>query len=168
MKRLNKAHPRLGWFLLFAILATAVIIFLFSCQDGIQSGKTSSRVIQFILNIFYPEYDSLNAAQKAAIIDSMQFYVRKTAHFTEYAILGFFTCSFLRYRDCRKSLSWLIAWLLGTLYAGTDEMHQYIMGTRTGSIRDVCIDSSGVAFGAIAALLIVTLHRRRYARRHRR
>ena len=151
MKRLNKAHPKLGWFLLFAILATAVIIFLFSCQDGIQSGKTSSRVIQFILNIFYPEYDSLNAA-----------------HFTEYAILGFFTCSFLRYRDCRKSLSWLIAWLLGTLYAVTDEMHQYIMGTRTGSIRDVCIDSSGVAFGAIAALLIVALHRRRYARRHRR
>ena len=105
MKRLNKAHPKLGWFLLFAILATAVIIFLFSCQDGIQSGKTSSRVIQFILNIFYPEYDSLNAAEKATIIDSMQFYVRKTAHFTEYAILGFFTCSFLRYRDCRKSLS---------------------------------------------------------------
>lgn len=92
MKRLNKAHPRLGWFLLFAILATAVTIFLFSCQDGIQSGKTSSRVIQFILNIFYPEYDSMSAAQKAAIIDSMQFYVRKTAHFTEYAILGFFTC----------------------------------------------------------------------------
>ena len=57
MKRLNKAHPKLGWFLLFAILTTAVIIFLFSCQDGIQSGKTSSRVIQFILNIFYPEYD---------------------------------------------------------------------------------------------------------------
>ena len=67
MKRLNKAHPRLGWFLLFAILATAVIIFLFSCQDGIQSGKTSSRVIQFILNIFYPEYDSLNAAQDGAL-----------------------------------------------------------------------------------------------------
>lgn len=167
MKKLNKAHKKLGLILFIAVILTAVMIFLFSSQDGIQSGETSGNVIQFILRIVYPDYDTFSAYQKAALIDSMQFYVRKAAHFTEYAILGFFTCSLLRYRDCRTRASWLCAWILGTAYAGTDELHQFIKGTRTGSLKDVCLDSSGVAFGALIALIIVAIHRKRYARRHR-
>ena len=81
--------------------------------------------------------------------------IRKTAHFTEYAILGM-----LWYRAVNSTLqNWrlkaaLWAFLLSSIYAATDEFHQTFTMTRDGRVADVMIDSSG----ALAAVIAVWLY----------
>ncbi len=73
--------------------------------------------------------------------------VRKTAHFTEFFILGS-----LAYWACRRGRAprWRSAWMLqalglGVLYAFIDEAHQVLVPTRTSSVIDSGIDSLGAA-----------------------
>ena len=55
--------------------------------------------------------------------------------------------------------------MIGTLYAGTDELHQYFNGTRTPSLRDVGIDSAGVLFGILVIMLLSDLLARMKAKK---
>jgi VanZ family protein len=90
----------------------------------------------------------------------VHFLVRKSAHFTEYAIL-----SALWFRALRVHLNslWRIRWaLLGLVIslsvAIVDEWHQSMVPSRTSSARDVLLDLTGAMF---AQFLIW------YALRHR-
>jgi VanZ family protein len=65
--------------------------------------------------------------------------LRKLAHATEYAILGFLLLRAL-------GSDWP-AFALGMAYAATDELHQHFVPGRLGSPIDVAIDAAGVAVG---------------------
>jgi VanZ family protein len=65
--------------------------------------------------------------------------LRKLAHMTEYALLGA-----LLVRAVGRAQ---LAFLLGVLYAASDEFHQTFVRGRHGSPIDVGIDAVGVAIG---------------------
>ena len=67
--------------------------------------------------------------------------LRKGAHVTEYAILGG-----LLLRAFGREAP---AFLLGVLYAITDEIHQHFVQGRHASPVDVAIDSTGVLLGIL-------------------
>jgi VanZ family protein len=67
--------------------------------------------------------------------------LRKLAHTTEYAILGA-----LLLRALQRPLA---AWVVGVLYAVTDEVHQHFVAGRHASPVDVAIDAVGVAIGVL-------------------
>jgi len=67
--------------------------------------------------------------------------LRKCAHVTEYAILGF-----LLFRALRRELP---ALLVGVLYAATDELHQHFVRGRHASPVDVAIDTVGLLIGVL-------------------
>ena len=46
------------------------------------------------------------------------------------------------------------AWVVGTLYAASDEIHQLFVPGRSGQLRDVLLDSAGVAAGILLAWMI--------------
>lgn len=84
-------------------------------------------------------------------------YVRKFAHFSEYAFGGFlFILLFNTYEwsDRRKMITSIG---LGVWYATTDEVHQLMVDGRNGNIVDVYIDTLGVATGVCITLLIIKL-----------
>jgi len=84
------------------------------------------------------------------IADIIDFMVRKMTHAAMFAALAFIAFQAL------KPARWdyLLAWGFATLYGAADEWHQlYVMG-RTGSIRDVLIDSAG------AFLILLLVYRR--------
>ena len=89
--------------------------------------------------------------------DLISFVVRKGAHFTEYLLLG--VSLFLTVQDLWKRASFWIPWAVGTLYAVTDEVHQYFVPGRSCELRDVLIDACGV----LAGVAIVWVWRRRKA-----
>ena len=70
--------------------------------------------------------------------------LRKLAHVTEYAVLGF-----LLSRAVRRPA---VAVLLAAAYAVTDEVHQTFVEGRHGAPRDVAIDAVGALVGALAWL----------------
>ncbi len=84
--------------------------------------------------------------------------VRKGAHVTEFGVLTALLWRALRKpkRNDPRPWSWKPAMLaLGIvmLYAAADEFHQRFVPNRTGSIKDVCIDTAG----AVLALTIIRL-----------
>jgi len=69
--------------------------------------------------------------------------LRKLAHATEYAVLGVLLL--------RATGRMSVAFVLGTLYAVTDELHQSFVAGRHASPLDVAIDAAGVAVGLALA-----------------
>ena len=78
--------------------------------------------------------------------------VRKTAHFLEYALLGFLSTGLLLLLLRHGWLKlpglyvWLIPALFCLLYAATDELHQ-MFADRGAQVRDVVLDFCGALFG---------------------
>ena len=154
-----------NWILIFgfAALAIACLIFFFASQDGAASSRTSEGLARLLLRWTRPGFDALTAKEQTKLLDAMQVAVRKAAHFIEFAALGFFLHLLFDALHFRRKTP--LAWLAGTVYACTDEWHQSFVGAREAAWLDVCIDSGGVLFGVLLALLMLRLHRRKREKR---
>jgi VanZ family protein len=85
-----------------------------------------------------------------AQFDVVHFLVRKTAHLTEYGILG--ALLFRAVRDERRG--WSVRWsaaavLLAAVVASADEWHQTLIPSRTGTVSDVLLDAAGATVAQI-------------------
>ena len=118
------------------ILTIVVMLFIFihSAMPGHVSGAESDFFVRLISGITGIEEESLS------------FVVRKAAHFTEFMALGI--CLVLNVTDVLRikgrnlgmAAIWFGAWLMGTAYAVTDEIHQYFVPERACAFTDVLID----------------------------
>lgn len=132
-----------------------LLIFFFSAQPAVESSQISSGLLSIIIDWVKPLIDGITGADWDFL--SLENMLRKLGHFSEYAALGFMLC--LHLRLTRRKLPWGYAWLAGTLYACTDELHQLFSAGRSGEVRDVLIDSSGVLTGCLTLLLLVCILR---------
>lgn len=139
------------------VLTAAVMIqiFVFSTETAERSDRTSGRVTSRVIDIFYPEYDDSEPQRQKEIYDSVQHAVRKTAHFTEYAVLGLLLRFCLESWFGRRKRLAFIAWAGGTIYSGTDELHQLLIDGRSGQWSDVLLDSGGVLTGVLLACFLI-------------
>jgi VanZ family protein len=81
------------------------------------------------------------------LADTIDFIVRKLAHVTLFAGLALVALQTIK----PSRWDYVLAWVFATLYGASDEWHQlYVIG-RTGSIRDVGINSCG----ALLILLVL-------------
>lgn len=141
-----------------------LLIFGMSGEDGASSASLSGAVCEYVADTFIEDFETYTPARQQEIIRGMQFYVRKAAHMTEYAVLAILLpVTLSMYGVSWKTLVWLGP-LLSILYACTDEYHQTFVPDRSGSPRDVLIDSVGILAGS---LLLQALRRFRRARSSR-
>ena len=140
-----------------AVLAVAVMIFLFSAQDADASGKTSGTVSEWLLRLLHPELEQLPGAEQRELRMQMQLYVRKAAHFSEFALLGMTLRLLLEWLRVRWKKS--VSWAAGTLYAATDEIHQLFVSGRSCQTLDMAIDSLGVLTGVFVMVGLIRLFR---------
>ena len=78
--------------------------------------------------------------------------IRKAAHLTEYAVLALLLWRALRHRKGPPAAGWngrhaLAAVVLAAAFAATDEFFQTFWSERSGSPRDVALDTFGAALG---------------------
>lgn len=142
-------------FFLVASLLAAVLIFFFSAQEGPESAELSQGVTLQVAKVVCPDYPKLPKAQQRSFLQELGLVVRKCAHFSEYALLGFCLAAYLRLKRWEKPrLTALpLAWGIATLYACTDELHQMFVSERGPAVLDVLIDSGGALTGVLIALL---------------
>jgi VanZ family protein len=87
----------------------------------------------------------LSSLQGSSLSDfgSFDFFVKKGAHVTEYAILYLLLFrAFFTVMTSRKTL--IVSAIIGVLYAISDEYHQSFVPLRDGRVRDVAINSIGI------------------------
>jgi len=138
---------------LFSIIIMAVI-FAFSAQNGDASSGLSLKFSKIFAKIIFLKYDSLPEQLQTTIVNELNGFVRKAAHFTIYALLGasVFAAVKLFVKKLKKQL--IITACVCAAYAAADEIHQLFTGGREGRITDVLIDSAGFVFGVIIVLVI--------------
>lgn len=136
---------------IFAMLTVAVMvcIFLFSCENAEKSSDTSGFFVNIITNMFSKKLSKLSYAEQSVFLDNISHIVRKTAHFTIYAALGFFSSLTIGQRHIIGSGSFGVIGFC-FLYACSDELHQYFIPERACMFSDVVLDT----FGGLAGMLI--------------
>lgn len=122
-----------------------IVIFSFSSADANKSTGTSDKVITTMIEIKdkITNNETPNN-EKEIIVKNSSFYIRKIAHITEYLILGFLMFNLLKQYSV-TNIYYAIG--LSILYSCTDEFHQLFISGRSGSIRDILIDSIGILIG---------------------
>ena len=148
------------------VLTTAGMIFCFSAQNGAASSQLSGGITEKVVEVVEPDYASLPEPEQQTLFDAVQFAVRKSAHFSEYALLGFLLRLLCASYALRRG--GLVAWLCGTGYAATDELHQWFVAARSAMWQDVCLDSVGVFAGAFLATGILVIYARISMERRKR
>ncbi len=145
-------------FLILTFLVMA-LIFFFSAQNGESSSETSSRVVRIILSLFVRGFGKMGESEQTALISEYSHIVRKAAHFSEFAALGFCFSVYLSTRKRKMKIlpRGLVALVFSALYALSDEAHQMLSDGRGPSLVDSAIDTAGAFTGIIIALLICYL-----------
>lgn len=134
------------------------VIFLFSAQPAATSGRISGtlayRIVEKTDRIFHLGLEEPQLEEYAMKLDHP---LRKCAHMTEYAIMGWLCCFFLAGFAGFSRRSYLLSLGITAFYAATDELHQLLVPGRSGQFRDVCIDTAGAALGLLALYLCCRL-----------
>ena len=87
---------------------------------------------------------SARPAVQASGIDWQDFFIKKTAHFVEYAVLTtLLIFSLNRTTSWNKTKKIVFAVIISGLYAVSDEFHQSFIPGREPHVRDVLIDALG-------------------------
>jgi VanZ family protein len=142
---LSELTPLRRGLILCVWLAWMGLVFYFSTKSW--GGQETRSELEQILTIYLP---SVREQLSRSDLNTLNFVIRKMAHFTEYAILttlGYFAWS--------KSLNQpLFAALRNTLicsivFAISDEFHQLFEAGRTSLATDVLIDSLGASMAVL-------------------
>lgn len=150
------------------ILINCLTIFWFSHQASDDSSNQSSRVVEWVSNII-PFIKNMQEPDKTILKeDILTPIVRKTAHFSIYAMLGFLTINFvLTFKDIKLKFKnkemykyIVISLLFCFIYAISDEFHQSFIPGRSCEFRDVLIDTSGALVGILGIITIYIITRK--------
>lgn len=131
------------------------MVFFLSTGQG--AASETSRIIRPILEFLFP-------LATEETLRTYHGYIRKAAHFAEYAVMAFLAArafslsSVARLRT--RPLLW--AFVLVLLVAAADELNQSFLASRTGSFWDVLLDAAG---GAAMIAVIWMIRKRRVGER---
>ena len=144
--------------LIILLCFTFYKIFQFSSENAEVSGSRSTEIMRKIINNF-PYTKNLSEMTKNKIIKRAEPILRKLAHFSIYMVVGILIMTFV---STYKLLLWkklLISIMVGLVYAISDEFHQTFIQGRSGELRDVLIDTTGVICGIIIVLIIISVYK---------
>ena len=156
------------FFLPALLIFQMLFIFTMSSFGHNSSDAQSNLFVDFIAQNFPHVRHGLE--NNLISLSTLIFLVRKTAHFTEYAILG--SLFFLNLKSWQRSksstsMNILLSLIFSFLYACTDELHQIFVPGRSAQFRDILIDTLGASFGTIITYLIIKLFNKIKTRSHK-
>jgi len=141
--------------ILFGALALALAVFIF-CMSAEPAEVSKNRSAE-IAGVLSPDASEdakpLSKAEQVRRLSRADHILRKTAHFCIYALLGVLLCLTSLGFAARWYLHLLRTWLIGTVYAASDEIHQAFVPGRGPMLTDVLLDSAGVLAGVLFTLL---------------
>ncbi|WHH57512.1 VanZ family protein [Petroclostridium sp. X23] len=89
--------------------------------------------------------------------DSLHFYIRKNAHIFNYFVLGMLLTLCWKVSGVKGHKSYYLPWVAGTLFSMLDEFYQTFIPGRSGEVRDVFVDNTGIVMGLIVASIFYSI-----------
>ncbi len=130
------------------------VIFIMSSQPAKESSQSSGEFVSKVIDIIYSDFDTLSLEQQSEITYNITFFVRKSAHFLEYFVLGILSAIVVfTFKESNVFVKTFSAIGFSVFYAISDEVHQYFVPGRACRLLDICIDS----LGSIGAIVMVSL-----------
>ena len=125
--------------------------FIFVLSSDLGSATQTSMIIEPLLLWLRPNASPDDIAR-------VQFFVRKFAHVSEYAVLALLLFRAIRRAPGPSSSAWSwkragLALFIAAAYAASDEWHQSFVPSRTADFHDVLIDSCGALIGLTIVFL---------------
>ena len=143
------------------VIGCMTAIFMFSAQPAEESTNLSDSVLYKILE-FFNVFDDMKRIGQVELIYNLSVLVRKLAHFSIDALLGFLSrLLFGIGYDFDGKNGFAAAFSLSVIYAVTDEIHQLFVPGRSGMFTDVLIDSLGAFVGVLIGWAVCSLLARR-------
>jgi len=144
LRRLRPWVPALLWAVLISYAST----------DAFSSSHSSLIII--------PALHWLFPSASAATLERIHFFIRKSAHVSEYFVFSLLLTRGVRGKDHGWKLRWAIwALLIAACYSGLDEYHQSFVPSRTASPWDSLLDTTGAAVAQVVLWIWIRLHQRR-------
>lgn len=146
--------------LVLALFVTQGWIFSNSLRDGISSSEQSNSLLALVRPMLEKVLTFFGIRPTDA---NLSHYLRKAAHFSEYALLGFLSVCCVRFLHRKfpffQNKSWVLLLPLPfcALTALADEGLQRFVPGRGGQLKDVLLDCCGAAFGILLGFLFVSL-----------
>lgn len=132
------------------------VIFSFSSENSEESSDTSGVITDKAVHTFVKDYDKMSSEKKTSIREEINHIVRKTAHFSIYAALGF-CISMATGRRRLFSKGSILTIILCFIYAFSDEFHQNFVPGRSCEFKDMMIDTAGATVGMLISLLVLMI-----------
>lgn len=134
------------------ILTILWILFIFS--NSLIVGKTSGNISGHFSAILL---SWINNAGFFIEEQLFHHYIRKTAHFTEYAVLGALAAAAVSHEVSEHRKTFFIS--LWILIPAVDETIQLFVPGRSGAVKDCLIDMSGYITGAFCMYVLLLIVR---------
>lgn len=125
---------------------------MLSSQVAEQSDRISKGVTEIIREMISKVYSGSNLNQTIS-----NHLIRKTAHFSAYAILGALLTLALK----KHKRAALYAFLIGFTYACSDELHQAFIPGRGSMVSDVILDSMGALLGISIISVVIKIREKK-------
>lgn len=134
------------------------VIFMFSAQVSDESKSSSNKVTSAVVNtVISIKKENISEEKRQKIIEDKTFIVRKSAHFTEYFILGLILILYLQTKEKLATKYIILAIIFCVLYATSDEIHQLFVDGRSCKIMDILIDTCGSSLAILGFTSIYKL-----------
>lgn len=137
-------------------LGWMAVIFSFSAKNATESGEESNAVGMFIGKTVISDFEEWSGEEQQEFAEKWDYPIRKAAHMTEYAVLGFLLVGALIYKRQNCKLNAIFSLLVAVVYAISDEIHQYFVPGRACRISDVGFDSVGAVVGVVVGTALIT------------
>lgn len=131
------------------------VIFAFSAQTKEESSAVSESLsYRMVSSTGHFFHWNLDEEQLREIANTIEYFVRKAAHMTEFAIMSILLFVWLGLWEMTLFRRGMTAFLATAVYAASDEFHQLFVPGRAGRVSDVLLDSSGALLGVIFFILL--------------
>lgn len=142
---MSKKNKWMSW---VPAVAWMIVIFMLSAQPAASSNSLSRGITRMIVETVGRVLPlDIEMSTVNDIVTQLNHLVRKMAHFSAYALLGFLTSHALHKNGIQGRRAFLLSMCICVIYAASDEIHQLFVPGRGCQLKDVMIDSLGAAAG---------------------
>lgn len=155
---MSKKRQLIRIVLLISIIWWMYIIFRFSAQTGSSSASSSHSILYMIGHIskHINGHDFITALSPVQF-KFIEFIIRKLAHMFIYFVLSILVLLFLFTYKTKIFTKIIFSLSTSFIYACSDEIHQYFVGGRSASFKDVLIDTTGATIGILFIMIIYSI-----------